>query len=62
MYAKSNCVKCYGRGYSGILKSTGEKLLCKCIRILKKEESTPTESLIEKSFAPLTTKIGEEIK
>jgi len=32
---KKNCKHCYGRGYEGIDRDTGERVICRCTR--KKE-------------------------
>lgn len=43
MVARSSCRKCYGRGYTGTFTVPGkageEKLLCKCVKMVKKMEA-----------------------
>ena len=34
--SKPNCPKCYGRGYVGTNLTTGQKQLCKCLRLAYK--------------------------
>jgi len=43
--AKTNCLRCYGRGYTGIRRATDELISCKC---LKREVSIPVKSNGEK--------------
>lgn len=57
---KTNCRKCYGRGYTGTDKFTGKQYPCTCIRRVKepdKKEETPEVKDEVKEFLDVVSNV-----
>lgn len=37
-YARNNCKRCFGRGFSGTNFLTKEKIMCRCLKFIRKVE------------------------
>jgi len=58
--ARKTCKRCYGRGWIGFNRITGQHEPCKCVRVFEIEQETPEYEIIHLTSAvDATTKNAE---